>query len=942
MRLASRVAGARIRPGRLRRARTQAGPTPTAITFPTSDLQCRVWIALTPDYSKPWWQWGWASITEYVRWDPGITVTDGRRDDSATVSTLDGSMVLENDGRFSRRNAFSPYYPFLTRNTPIWAQVNPGDGWHDRLHGYVNSWPKRWDITGTDSVVPVSIGGVKRRLDSDDTEKSAMARTCAGPDEDGIEPIAYWSMEDGENATQFASALPGGTPAILGGVSDLAVSDVIEGSQPLPIWPAGAVSQAQVPAHTDIGRWSVQIASHMPTNAEVTTSGVVRAFHDAGSIIVGPTSIGTQITTIIRDTAGTITGGSNESIDASLVLDQNLSYVITAVDNASGTDDYFYVRVFNGDGTAVLSVDYNMGPGAYGKITSAYPGGLSHNYTGMTLGHLQVVVDANWDEDTSGVPAARAMSGWNGESTDERIARVCREESIPFATYAGAETSALGPQPSGRTSAVLADAEKADRGVLFEHEFGLAYQSPRDRYNQPVHLALDQAEGHLAESVEADDDDQDYINQWTASRTDGSSSTFRDPNYRELDGLFAGGDTYNVETDGQLPHIAGWEVHKGTVDEDRWPMLAINLANHPELIPDWVAMPFGGRIQVDNPYAQVGVDLIDAIREGRSEHWNSKQWTARMNTTPASVHTIAVYDDGVSRYGANDSSLSAAVDADDTSWTVDPGTDTWATSASHPDVFPFDIDTGGLTYSCTAITGAVTDTFTRTEVDGWGSATTGQAWTLSGGTNPGNYDVNGTQGTHTLDSVNVRRHSLLDTSATDFDVFVDVTLPVVPTGAAITLWLAGRVTDTSNYYAAYLSVATSGAVTLVIGERVGGTSADLLSASAGTHSASDVWRIRFQGVGRRLAAKAWNVTGGASEPDGWLVETWDDSLTSGTSVGLLSRLESGNTNGTVTVSWDSLHTVLAPLTFTVVRLATDKAHAAGTAVTVTDTGVYGI
>lgn len=919
-----------------------AGPVPSADTFPTTDLQCRVWIALTPDYSLPWWQWGWADITEHVRWDPGVTVSDGRRDESGTVSTINASMVLENDGRFSRRNAFGPYYGFLTRNTPIWAQVNPGSGWYDRLHGYVNAWPKRWDTTGTDSIAPISIGGIKRRIDSDDTEKSAMARTCSSPTGDGFEPIAYWPMEDGVNATQFASALPGGQVAILGGVTDLAVSDVVPGSLPLPTWPSGAVSQGVVPAYTDTGRWAVQIASHMPTNAESVTSGVVRAFCENGDVIVGPNSAGTQITTVVRDASETIVATDSTAISAALVLDQNLSYVITAVDNASGTDDYFYVRVFNSDGDIVLSADVNAGAGIYGRVTDVYPGGRFHNFTGMTIGHLQVFVDAGWDEDTSGVPGARAMGGWNGELADERIARVCREETIPFATYSGSETAALGPQPTGTTSAVLADAEKADRGVLYEHEFGLAYKSPRDYYNQPVHLTIDQAQGQLAESVEADDDDQDYVNQWTASRVDGSSATFRDPDFdTNYEALFAGGDTYNVETDEQLPHIAGWEVHKGTVDEDRWPVLAIDLANHPELIGEWTAMPFGGRAQVDNPHEEVGVDLIDAIREGRAEHWNSKQWNARMNTTPASIHTVAVYDDNVSRYGAGDSTLSAAVSDSATSWTVDPGTDTWATTGSHPDVFPLDIDTGGLTYACTAITGAVTDTFTRSETDGWGDADTGQTWTLSGGTNPGNYDVDGTQGTHTLDSVNVRRHSFIDTSDTDFDAIADVTLPVVPTGAAITLWLAGRVTNTSNYYAAYLSVATSGTVTLVIGERVAGSSADLLSATAGTHSAGDTWRIRFQGVGRGLRAKAWNTTTG-SEPGGWLVETWDDSLTTGTSVGLLSRLETGNTNGTVTVAWDNLHTVLAPLTFTVTRLATDKTHAAGTAVTVTDTGVYGI
>lgn len=693
---------------------------PGTVTFPTTDLQCRVWIALTPDYTLPWWQWGWANITEYVRWDPGIAVTDGRRDESGTVSTINASMTLENDGRFSRRHPFGPYYGFLTRNTPIWAQLNPGSGWYDRLHGYVNSWPKRWDTTGTDSVVPISIGGIKRRLDSDDVEKSPMARTCAGPTAEGISPIAYWPMEDGANATQFASALPGGQTAVLGGVSSLAVSDLFPGSQPLPVWPEGAVTRANVPAHTDVGRWAVQIASHMPTNGGISGSGVVRVFHAAGDITVGPNMDGTYIIVVIRDLSGAVIDVDQPFVDADLILDQNLSYVITAVNDASGTDDYFYIRILNDDGDTVFTYDYNAGAGRYGKVGSVSPGGLFHAYSGMTLGHLQVFADATWDEDTSGVPAARAMGAWNTERLTDRLTRVCREENIPFATYAGDEAATLGPQPTGSTSAVLADAEKAGRGVLHEHEFGLAYKSPRDYSNQPVHLAIDQAQGQLAEFVEADDDDQGFVNQWTAKRTDGSSSTYRDPAYTTGDALFAGGDTYNVETDAQLPHIAGWEVHKGTVDEDRWPMLAINLANHPELIEQWVAMPFGGRVQVANPHEEVGVDLIDAIREGRTEHWNSKEWTARMNTTPASIHRVGVWGDDTgsnttSRWGVNNSTLAADISDSATSVTVTAPDEPWVVGNTGTDTvnFPLDVDIGGLTYSCTAIAGAVpTYTFT--------------------------------------------------------------------------------------------------------------------------------------------------------------------------------------------------------------------------------------
>lgn len=262
--------------------------------------------------------------------------------------------------------------------------------------------------------------------------------------------------------------------------------------------------------------------------------------------------------------------------------------------------------------------------------------------------------------------------------------------------------------------AVLRDAEKGGRGVLYEYQFGLGYKPVRDHYNQPVHLPLDQAAGQLAESIEADDSDTDFRNQWTASRADGSKSTWRDPDYAG-DGLLSGGDTYPVQTDAPLPHIAGWEVMLGTIDEDRWPKIAIDLANHPELIGEFVTMPFGARLQVTSPHEEVGVDMIGAIVQGGSASWNSKLWSAAFNTTPASVYSIPTYDGGV-RYGARTSYLAAAISSTATSVTVDAGTDVWATTASHPARFPLNVDIGGIDYVCTAITGTGPYTLTITRL----------------------------------------------------------------------------------------------------------------------------------------------------------------------------------------------------------------------------------
>lgn len=201
----------------------------------------------------------------------------------------------------------------------------------------------------------------------------------------------------------------------------------------------------------------------------------------------------------------------------------------------------------------------------------------------------------------------------------------------------------------------------------------------------------------------------------------------------------------------------------------------------------------------------------------------------------------------------------------------------------------------------------LTDTFTRTEVDSWGNADTGQAWTLSGGVVPDNYDVNSGVGKQSNSTVAALRHSKISLGVTEAETLVDVTVPVVPTGAAITAWVAGRGDFTANsYYAAQLNIATSGDVTLVLAKRVAGVLTTLLtSASIGTHSAGDTWRIRFRYFGTQLKARAWKTTD--AEPGTWQAETADSALTAGTDIGLLSRLETGNTNTLpVVMSWDNL------------------------------------
>jgi hypothetical protein len=229
----------------------------------------------------------------------------------------------------------------------------------------------------------------------------------------------------------------------------------------------------------------------------------------------------------------------------------------------------------------------------------------------------------------------------------------------------------------------------------------------------------------------------------------------------------------------------------------------------------------------------------------------------------------------------------------------------WDTEA--PFDRPFYYITTSSQAPCLPTSTMVLDSFGRTLVDSWGSTESGTlgplAYALSGGTVPDNYDVTAGRGLHTLDSAAVFRFSLVDISTPNFDAYGTVSVPAIALTAAITTAVVGRYTNASNHYYGRISFGLLGAANLQIAKVSGGVGALVSNIPlAEPYFAGQDWRIRFQGNGSALKVKAWPATQG--EPAAWGLEATDTDLTTGNLVGLASRRDTGNTNGTIAVSWD--------------------------------------
>ena len=197
------------------------------------------------------------------------------------------------------------------------------------------------------------------------------------------------------------------------------------------------------------------------------------------------------------------------------------------------------------------------------------------------------------------------------------------------------------------------------------------------------------------------------------------------------------------------------------------------------------------------------------------------------------------------------------------------------------------------------------DLFTRVAASSWGNATTGQAWTASGGA-AGDYSVNGTQGLHTVNTTNVARHTFATVAAdADMQVQVQVTIPSLAATQPIQTSVMARLTNVSNYYFAEISLApTTNIATLSLRKNVLGVLTTISSVDLGqVHAAGATWNIVLSVCGKVLSAKAWRST--VTEP-GWLLTANDGDLISGTGAGVRSFLVTGNTNGTLAFTYDNL------------------------------------
>lgn len=611
--------------------------------------------------------WNNIDSDTYHRDGSPIVIARGRTAEGKRCDPGKLMLQLNNrDGKYSPRNPNSPLYGKIGRNTPIRVKVTYNAVTYIRFTGEVTSWPSRWDVSGKDVWVPLEAAGILRRLGQGSKPlQSPLHRTMVGAAAGDVVPAEYWALEDGPDASQFASAVGGtaGTGAIgnpPAGVDPPEPSghSGIPGSSTSVLLPSNALMHFPVRSYTDTGQWVIQHAFVLDTD---DAGFELEAVLNSGLKISATVDTATDSLEIVVEDASSVVHFDATSLTGT-VIEEPLSMVL-AFTEAGGSDE-LVVRVLDGDGetraqlsttavsySTVKQINFDNGPGDT-----------------VGVSHLALFTDPTFDPDVDTIEGARAVSGWDAEPAAERFARLCDQIQIASAVI-GNSSGLMGPERTVSRIQAFRDTEDVDQGFLFElrEQIGLQFRTNSSRYNQTPTI-WDYGEGHISPPFDPEPDDQQVANDREVKRRNGSSArreltagplSVQDP----PDGVGRYDDSITIDCfgDDQLEHIAGWRLHVGTWDSERYPRVRIDLAANPDLIATVATLDSGDYVQITSLPSWLPPEDADLLIEGYAERLGFYDWDIVFCMSPAGPYQV------VGRWGLLSHELHAAINSSVTS-----------------------------------------------------------------------------------------------------------------------------------------------------------------------------------------------------------------------------------------------------------------------------------
>jgi hypothetical protein len=566
-------------------------------------------------------------------------------------------------------------------------------------------------------------------------------------------------MEEGPDADRIVSPIAG-VPELRVTGMDLGSDDSMPGSDALPRLRTPSSLRGLMPAVVSAG-WQLEFVYYLD-QMPATSTELIRV-HVAGSemwraeVLVSTAEV--RVRVVAPD--GTIIGNAaftNPAALADFVGSWNRLQLFTAISGGTAEVTASW-RDVTGTTRHYATAGYT-GTSA-GRPTFVAGDWPTNALEGLRIGHLAMFQGVNG----SLFPAAAAPvtifegadDGFARESAISRLARLAVEEAGTLdLTWRDGDTSraseAMGPQRVDTLVSLLEQVPETDGGILYERRdrLGLEYRDRTTLYNQTPTLTLDYTErGHIAPPLEPAERAADVVNDMTVQRIDGGTGraviehgplSVQPP----PDGVGVQDQQVSVSagSDGQLEQLAAWRASLGTYDGAHFVTVKVLLHAAPDLVPGVLATDVGDVIRLTNLPHYQSPDAVDLIVEGYTERWPSPlEWEITFTCSPGGPWVVGVLEDPVwGRLDTDGSVLTTAVDAAATTLTVTTTAGpAWVTDPIH---HGFDVRVGGEVVTVNGVVGSVQDRFSRTTATGWGTATSGQAWTTSGGSSS-DYTVKG-------------------------------------------------------------------------------------------------------------------------------------------------------------------------------------------------------
>lgn len=568
------------------------------------------------------------------------------------------------DGTVVANPVFSGHEPGTTSFTDAagrpWTLNGSGGHFPDPSvrYGEVTQWPLEWELSGSDVWVPITAKSILRRLNQGAAPlRSSLFRDLSTK----AEVVAYWPLEEGKDAGHFSSGLPNDTSQLRATNAEVKAASFsdFDASESIPTFGEGFV-RGNVPRYAGAANQRVIFLVHVPEGG-VTADRALALFRTEGrvvrwDIVVSPTG-GLKVRgfdddlALVFDSGFTPFGINGQLLMMSLWLEQ----AGTAVNWQLFTHEVGAAAGLFSAGTAA-STTYDR----FRTIQLGTTPGLSDT----ALGHVAIINDdvhSIWDV------IQNSLIAWSGETALERVIRLCTEEGVPLYATGSTDSAPVGSQGAAALLELLGEAAKADMAIFGDAVDGgaLRWRGRSGLYNQDVALTLDYAAGEVSPPFSPVPDDQATRNDINVKRTNGSSLRVvqetgplnvqlpaDDP---EGVGRYQTSPEFNLANDDQLEGQAHWRLHLGTVDEDRFPSVVVDLGVNPSKSDAATAVESGSRVQVVNPPDWMPPETVDQLAQGGTETLAPYRHLISYGCSPASPWTVGVVSDGTDEQRADTS-----------------------------------------------------------------------------------------------------------------------------------------------------------------------------------------------------------------------------------------------------------------------------------------------